>query len=92
MVSAGLLVLGWFKYFNFFASSLRPVLHAIGMGSDSLALDILLPVGISFYTFHTISYVVDVYRRKMPCEMSLIQFAEFVAIWPVLKQLAIVPR
>lgn len=81
----GLLVLGFFKYFNFFASSFTDLLDAVGMGGENrFILDIVLPVGISFYTFHTMSYVIDIYRRQMPVERNFIQFAEFVAIWPVL--------
>lgn len=84
-IVAGLLVLGFFKYFNFFAESLLDITGTGGPNSQhNPILDIVLPIGISFYTFHTMSYVIDVYRRQMPVERSFIQFAEFVAIWPVL--------
>ena len=55
-------VLVFFKYFNFFLQSAIDFLNLFSMGIDSFALDILLPVGISFYTFQTLSYVIDVYR------------------------------
>ena len=60
-----LLILGFFKYFNFFTDSFVSLLHAAGLNADPLTLRILLPIGISFYTFQAISYVIDVYRRDL---------------------------
>jgi D-alanyl-lipoteichoic acid acyltransferase DltB (MBOAT superfamily) len=60
-----LTMLGFFKYFSVFADSAADVLHALGMRADYATLNIVLPVGISFYTFITMSYVIDVYRREI---------------------------
>lgn len=74
--------LGFFKYFNFFAGSFAGLLAVFGMHASVTTLDIILPIGISFYTFMTISYVVDVYRRDIaPCD-DLLDFAVFVAYFP----------
>ena len=75
-------LLGFFKYFNFFADSLHDVFGALGWNLDFLTLRILLPVGISFYTFVTMSYVIDVYRREIPATRDLLDFAVFVAFFP----------
>jgi D-alanyl-lipoteichoic acid acyltransferase DltB (MBOAT superfamily) len=84
IVSLGfnLSMLGFFKYFNFFAASLQRLLQTFGLHADYVTLHILLPVGISFYTFITMSYVIDVYRRDIaPCR-NLGDFALFVAYFP----------
>src|SRR6056297_2208535 len=75
-------VLGFFKYFNFFIDSARPLLQALGTNSETL--EIILPVGISFYTFQTLSYTIDVYRRKLAPSQSLLEFALYVAFFPQL--------
>jgi alginate O-acetyltransferase complex protein AlgI len=62
-VTVDLAVLGFFKYYNFFLSSLNATLEHLGARHDIPYLDIVLPVGISFFTFHAISYVVDIYRK-----------------------------
>ncbi len=77
-------VLAFFKYFNFFAESLRALLHTIGWEADWTTLNIILPVGISFYTFQSMSYTIDVYRRKIPVEHSLVRFATYIAFFPQL--------
>jgi alginate O-acetyltransferase complex protein AlgI len=77
-----LTLLGFFKYFNFFANSLHGVFGALGWNVDFVTLRILLPVGISFYTFVTMSYVIDVYRREIPATRDLLDFAVFVAFFP----------
>lgn len=77
-----LTLLGFFKYFNFFADSLHGVFGALGWNVDFVTLRILLPVGISFYTFVTMSYVIDVYRREIPATRDLLDFAVFVAFFP----------
>ena len=64
-VCANLGILGFFKYYDFFAASFAELLHLVGMNPDPLTLDILLPVGISFYTFQTMSYTIDIYRGKL---------------------------
>jgi D-alanyl-lipoteichoic acid acyltransferase DltB (MBOAT superfamily) len=84
VVSLGfnLTLLGFFKYFNFFADSLHGAFGALGWNVDFVTLRILLPVGISFYTFVTMSYVIDVYRREIPATRDLLDFAVFVAFFP----------
>jgi D-alanyl-lipoteichoic acid acyltransferase DltB (MBOAT superfamily) len=75
-------MLGFFKYFNFFADSLRELFAVVGWRLDPVTLHVILPIGISFYTFMTVSYVVDVYRREIPASQSLLDFAVFVAYFP----------
>jgi D-alanyl-lipoteichoic acid acyltransferase DltB (MBOAT superfamily) len=75
-------MLGFFKYFNFFAESLTVVLGYVGWHPDFVTLHVLLPIGISFYTFMTISYVIDVYRREIEPERDVVNFALFVAYFP----------
>jgi alginate O-acetyltransferase complex protein AlgI len=75
-------ILGFFKYFGFFVSSLRELLHPLGINLKSL--NIILPIGISFYTFQTLSYTIDVYRGKLKACESLIDFAVFVGFFPQL--------
>jgi D-alanyl-lipoteichoic acid acyltransferase DltB (MBOAT superfamily) len=75
-------MLGFFKYFEFFEDSLVRLGRTVGWEFDPFTLDILLPIGISFYTFMTISYVIDVYRREIVPTRSLLDFAVFVAYFP----------
>jgi alginate O-acetyltransferase complex protein AlgI len=77
-----LTLLGFFKYFNFFADNLHVVFGSLGWQLDFVTLRVLLPVGISFYTFVTMSYVIDVYRRELPATRNLLDFAVFVAYFP----------
>src|SRR6056297_2689680 len=77
-------LLGFFKYFNFFAENLYELLSSIGFQPNRTSLDIILPVGISFYTFQTLSYTIDVYRRKIRPTDSLLDFALYVAFFPQL--------
>jgi D-alanyl-lipoteichoic acid acyltransferase DltB (MBOAT superfamily) len=84
-VCTNLGVLGFFKYFNFFADSLNTLSMFLFDGPLSYStLDIVLPVGISFYTFQTMSYTFDVYRKKQQPVQSLEDFALFVAFFPQL--------
>ncbi len=76
--------LGFFKYFNFFADSAVHVLNTLGMRADPFTLHIVLPVGISFYTFQTMSYTIDVYRRVMKPTRNLLDFALYVSFFPQL--------
>lgn len=73
-----------FKYFNFFVDSLAATLAAVGIDADLPTLRVILPVGISFYTFQTLSYTIDVYRREMPAAQSLLGFACYVSYFPQL--------
>lgn len=75
-------VLGFFKYYGFFADNLGALLESAGLGVSLPALRVVLPIGISFYTFMTLSYVIDVYRREIPPTRDLLDFAVFVAFFP----------
>jgi alginate O-acetyltransferase complex protein AlgI len=77
-------MLAFFKYWNFFTESAASMLTEIGLEPNLPMLEIILPVGISFYTFQTLSYVIDVYRRDLEPERSLVQFALFVSFFPQL--------
>ena len=79
-------LLGFFKYNNFFVDSVGELLEWIGLEVSLGALEhsFLLPVGISFYTFQSLSYTIDLYRRKIPVEKNFIKFALFVAFFPQL--------
>ncbi len=81
-ISVNLGVLAFFKYFNFFIASAAPIVEA--MGGSASTLNIILPVGISFYTFQTLSYTIDVYRRVLRPTNSLLDFALYVAFFPQL--------
>jgi D-alanyl-lipoteichoic acid acyltransferase DltB (MBOAT superfamily) len=76
-----LLVLGNFKYYNFFVVSLTDACHLIGVCLQVITLELILPVGISFYTFHTLSYTIDVYRRKFEPTKDILSFSLFVSIF-----------
>ena len=75
-------MLGYFKYSNFFAESLQAMLARSGLGVKLGHLELVLPIGISFYTFQSMSYVIDVYRRDIKPTRNLIQFAAFVSFFP----------
>ncbi|HQZ18356.1 MAG TPA: MBOAT family O-acyltransferase, partial [Vicinamibacteria bacterium] len=80
--TVNLLFLGAFKYFNFFVGSFAALLEALGLRAHLPVIEILLPVGISFYTFQSMSYIVDVYRGDVEPSASLVEFALFVAFFP----------
>ncbi len=73
-----------FKYFNFFAEGFASMVTALGMTPSWTTLHIILPVGISFYTFQSMSYTIDVYRREIKYEPSLLRFAAFISLFPQL--------
>lgn len=75
---------GTFKYFNFFAESFADAFLLLGRTIDPARLDIILPVGISFYTFQTLSYSIDVYNRKLEPAKDALAFFSFVAFFPQL--------
>ena len=79
---SNLTLLGFFKYFNFFTDSFVALAAGFGITLDVPTLRIILPVGISFYTFQSLSYTVDVYRRNLPATRSLVDFALFVSFFP----------
>ena len=76
--------LGFFKYFNFFIDSAQQSLHLLGYHAHFNTLHIILPVGISFYTFQSMSYTIDIYRHEIHAEKHFIRFATFVALFPQL--------
>lgn len=76
--------LGFFKYYNFFVDNFIQVFTFFGQPFSARTLDIILPVGISFYTFQTLSYTIDVYKRKLTPTDNLISFAAFVSFFPQL--------
>ncbi len=76
--------LGIFKYYNFFASSFADGLSLLGMRSNFGTLQVILPVGISFYTFHGLSYVLDIYNNRIQPEKNFIDYSVFVSFFPLL--------
>jgi len=76
-----LCLLGFFKYFHFAVDSTRGLFSAFGVTLPPVTLDVVLPVGISFYTFQSMSYVIDVYRREVGPEKSLLRFATSIALF-----------
>ena len=76
--------LGIFKYYNFFASSLSEALNGIGLSTSPLLLNVVLPVGISFYTFHGLSYVIDIYLKRIKAETNFVDYSLFVSYFPLL--------
>jgi alginate O-acetyltransferase complex protein AlgI len=81
-LTANLGLLCYFKYANFFLDSLTQALHAAGSSIRLGVLDVILPVGISFYTFEAINYTIDVYRRRIPAERNLGDFMLFILFFP----------
>ena len=81
-VTVNLVFLGFFKYFNFFVDSAAALLARLGFEASFFHLHIVLPVGISFYTFQSISYIVDVYRKEVEPARDPSDFALFVAFFP----------
>lgn len=83
-VVKNLAVLGFFKYCNFFLDSAQSLAQTIGVPFETLHLNVVLPIGISFYTFKAISYTVDVYKGKLQSESNFWDFALFWAYFPTL--------
>ena len=81
-VLVNLSFLGFFKYFNFFVDTAEHSLRAIGLDPSNYRLSVILPVGISFYTFQSLSYTIDVYRRQIVPTSRFWDFALFVAYFP----------
>lgn len=77
-------ILGFFKYFNFAVQSAEGVAQGFGYGASFPVFDIALPVGISFYTFQSMSYTIDVYMKRLEAERSFLRFAFFVSFFPQL--------
>ncbi|MDB6040059.1 MAG: rane-bound O-acyltransferase family protein, partial [Verrucomicrobiales bacterium] len=72
----------YFKYFNFFSSSLQILLGHLGMQADPVTLQVILPLGVSFYTFQALSYTIDVYRRKLPAVRDYTEYLCFITFFP----------
>lgn len=79
-----LIILGIFKYLNFFGENFALLLDALGFKCDWVTLDILLPVGISFYTFQALSYTIDVYRGNIQPTRNIVAFFAFISFFPQL--------
>jgi D-alanyl-lipoteichoic acid acyltransferase DltB (MBOAT superfamily) len=82
VVNIGLL--GFFKYYNFFILSFTEAISFWGLHVNPWTLKVILPVGISFYTFHGLSYVIDVYNNKINAEKNFIDYSVFVSFFPLL--------
>lgn len=82
LLNLGILCL--FKYYNFFVSNLQALLQPVGVNLDSVTLNLILPVGISFYTFQALSYSIDVYRDKIEPTRDIVAFFAFISFFPQL--------
>ncbi len=83
-LSVNLGILAFFKYFNFFIGAFAELLQTLGFQPHVPVLNIILPVGISFYTFQTLSYTIDIYRGKVQPTRAIVPFFTFVAFFPQL--------
>ena len=83
-VSINLGFLGIFKYYDFFAVSMANLLNSLGFHASPLLLKLVLPVGISFYTFHGLSYLIDIYLKRIKSERNFIDYSLFVSYFPLL--------
>lgn len=83
-LTANLGLLGFFKYYNFFVGSLVDAFGSMGISLNARTLEIILPVGLSFYTFQSLSYIIDVYRGTMKATRDIISFLAYVSFFPQL--------
>jgi alginate O-acetyltransferase complex protein AlgI len=83
-ISINLGFLGVFKYYNFFAESFAEAISHVGLQFNPWTLNVILPVGISFYTFHGLSYVIDIYKNRIKAEKNFIDYSVFVSFFPLL--------
>lgn len=83
-ISLNLGFLGVFKYYNFFAASFADAIANFDMQVNPWTLKVILPVGISFYTFHGLSYVIDIYKDRIKAEKNFIDYSVFVSFFPLL--------
>lgn len=79
-------ILAFLKYYNFFAGSLNDLLGIFSIGFSAPTLKLILPLGISFYTFQSMGYIVDVYREKVAPEKNPLKLALFVSFFPQIIQ------
>ena len=83
-ISINLGFLGFFKYYNFFVRSFAHAVSHVGFNVNVWTLKVILPVGISFYTFHGLSYVIDIYKNRIKPERNFIEYSVFVSFFPLL--------
>jgi len=83
-ITVNLGFLGIFKYYNFFAESFGQAVANFGFQINPWTLKVILPVGISFYTFHGLSYVIDIYKSRIKAERNFIDYSLFVSFFPLL--------
>src|SRR5436190_14630277 len=83
-ISVNLGFLGVFKYYNFFAASFAEALTLLGFKANTGSIQVILPIGISFYTFHGLSYVIDIYKKRIKPERNFIDYSVFVSFFPLL--------
>jgi len=83
-ISINLGFLGVFKYYNFFVESFASAIGNFGMQINPSTLNVILPVGISFYTFHGLSYVIDIYKDRIKAEKNFVDYSVFVSFFPLL--------
>ena len=89
LISAGnitinLIILGTFKYYNFFIENLVALMSIWKINLDMVTQNIILPVGISFYTFQALSYTIDIYQKKMKATNDIVEFFAFISFFPQL--------
>lgn len=77
-------ILGVFKYYNFFVENLDTLFRLMGYHLDWATMNIILPVGISFYTFQALSYTIDVYQKKLPATRDIVEFFAYISFFPQL--------
>ncbi len=83
-IMVNLAILGVFKYYDFFAGSFSRLLGVMGIDTGYVTLNIVLPVGISFYTFQALSYSIDVYRKRLNATTNIVAFAAYISFFPQL--------
>lgn len=83
-IGVNICFLGFFKYFNFFIDNFSELISLFGFKANIWTLKIILPIGISFYTFHGLSYVIDVYNNKLKPVKSIVDYSLFVSFFPLL--------
>jgi len=83
-ITINLAILGVFKYYNFFVENLDALFGMMGYHLDWVTMNIILPVGISFYTFQALSYTIDVYQKKLPATHDIIEFFAYISFFPQL--------
>lgn len=83
-ISINLGFLGVFKYYNFFIESFQDLLLGVGLKTSFWTLQVILPVGISFYTFHGLSYLIDIYNNRIKPEKNIVDYSLFVSFFPLL--------